>query len=461
MKINWFSPLQPASTDIAHYTGRVLPALQSRAQVILWTDQAEWDRSLETICEVRRFNPLQMDWAEMNRADISIYNIGNNPLFHGAIWQVSRRHSGIVVLHDIRLHHFFDGLYRVAWRDLPAYLNAMQFYYGEEGARDAAECFAENARNIDYMAEKYPLTEHAAENAIGLLVHTREAFERLKADSVCPVAYAPLPFSHYGMRISDCGLESRMKTETVDVLQPFLNPQSEIRIPQSDVPPFRLIIFGYFSRNRRLDTILEAFAELPEREQFRMDIYGEILVNERRLRAHIRSLGLKSLVTLHGFAPEAELDAALSRAHMAINLRYPTMGEASGSQLRIWAHALPSMVSRTGWYATLSEEAVSFVRVENEKEDIQSNLKAFLKDPERFALAGRKGREILEKFHSPEAYAHAIVSLAESARAFRPRAGFLKLARMAGARARDLFGTNVADELLRRISEKIHAMGAG
>src|SRR5205085_8262168 len=168
------------------------------------------------------------------------------PLFHGAIWQVSRRHSGIVVLHDIRLHHFFDGLYRVAWRDLPAYLNAMQFYYGEEGARDAAECFAENARNIDYMAEKYPLTEHAAENAIGLLVHTREAFERLKADSVCPIAYAPLPFSHCGMRIADCGLESRQKIQPDECDSTILqHPPSAIRNAQLFFQPFRLIVSCY------------------------------------------------------------------------------------------------------------------------------------------------------------------------------------------------------------------------
>src|SRR5205085_8313217 len=143
------------------------------------------------------------------------------------------------------------------------------FYYGEEGARDAADCFAEGARNIDYMAEKYPLTEHAAENAIGLLAHTREAFERLKADSLCPVAYAPLPYC--GMRIADCGLESGTKIQSNESDSTLLeNPQSAFRIPQSLSPPFGLIIFAYLSRNRRLDTILEAFADLPEREHSRM-----------------------------------------------------------------------------------------------------------------------------------------------------------------------------------------------
>ncbi len=39
MKINWFSPLPPARTDIAEYTVRVLPGLIKNCQLELWTDQ--------------------------------------------------------------------------------------------------------------------------------------------------------------------------------------------------------------------------------------------------------------------------------------------------------------------------------------------------------------------------------------------------------------------------------------
>ena len=55
-----------------------------------------------------------------------------------------------------------------------------------------------------------------------------------------------------------------------------------------------------------------------------------------------------NLVQLHGYTPEKELNKVLEKSHLAINLRYPTMGEASGSQLRIWYHALPSSGDRRG-----------------------------------------------------------------------------------------------------------------
>ena len=412
MKLNWFSPLLPASTDIAHYTRRVLPALAARAEVVLWTDSEDWDNSIEEFARVRRYKPERVEWAELNRADMNIYQIGNNPLFHGSIWQVAQKSPGIIVLHDFRLHHFFDGLYRVQWRDLHAYLREMDFYYGEEGRRAALECFRSEARTIDEMAERYPLTQLALRGALGCVVHTRAAFEELKERSECPIVYAPLPFESESGR---SGVRALVDDEK-----------------RAEGPPFRLIIFGYLGRNRRLDAVLKALAEFPEKEKFHLSIYGQLLDN-KSLRGPIRALGLKRQVRVHGFVLEEELDDALSRSSLAINLRYPTMGEASGSQLRIWSHALPSLVSRVGWYETLPADAVSFVRPEHEVEDIQKSLREFLDDPQRFRKMGLRGRQILEEEHAPENYAQTLMSFVHKAQRFRTHSAANKLAVRAGS----------------------------
>jgi glycosyltransferase involved in cell wall biosynthesis len=371
-----------------------------------------------------------MPWAELNRADATIYQIGNNPLFHGSIWQISRLHAGIVVLHDFRLHHFFDGLYRVKWRDLGSYLTAMEAYYGDEGRRDAAESFQNEARNIAHMAEHYPLTRLAVENALGVVVHSRESHNALSQDNDWPLVFAPLPFASGAI--------------------------SERSPARQAGPPYRLIVFGYIGRNRRLDALLKALAELPERGQFHLDVYGEILDGEEQIRSQIRALDLKKQVTLHGFTAEAKLDQALSAAHLAINLRYPTMGEASGSQLRLWAHGLPSMVSKVGWYASLPPDAVKFVRTDtNEVADIQANLRAFLNDPGALALLGQRGRKELETHHSCEHYAKTIVELAQRAGEFRARAMTLKLAERAGALLSEWLAPNVIAESCESIAKEI------
>ncbi len=439
MKINWFSPLPPARTDIAHFTARLLPALSSRAEMTLWTDQTKWDAKLKQHAEARSFRLGRLKWAELNRADMCIYNLGNNPLYHGSIWQIARRHAGLVILHDTRLHHFFDGLYRVEWRDLPSYLAVMEFYYGEEGRRDAADCFLNDARNINEMAEKYPLTELALENSAGVVVHTQQAFAELQGNLSQPVAYLPLPFASRFAGGSKPGHQ-----------QPAGERDRK----------FRLIMFGYIGRNRRLDAALRAFAGMPERERFHLDIYGQILDgNERKIRAEIRSLGLGELVTLHGFASEEKLDKAISRSDLAINLRYPTMGEASGGQLRIWAHALPSLVTKTGWYAKLSPEVVAHVRPDDQEvQDIKLHLGAFLNDRERFVRMGERGRKLLEEQHSPDEYARGLIEFVETAKNARARLALDGLAERAGELLSELVQADADGEILERVAAEVHQL---
>ena len=41
------------------------------------------------------------------------------------------------MLHDLRVHNFFDSLYRGQWRDVAGYFREMYRYYGDEGLRAA------------------------------------------------------------------------------------------------------------------------------------------------------------------------------------------------------------------------------------------------------------------------------------------------------------------------------------
>lgn len=427
MKINWFCPLPPAKTSIADdYLAGILPSLSKHSELTLWTDQSNWDRQLEGYATVRTYDPRRIDSPELQRADITFYNIGNNHLFHGAIWQVSRVHPGIVVLHDLRVQNFFDSLYRAQWRDVAGYFAQMQRYYGDEGARAATEHVNSGGENIDYMTEHFPLTELALENCLAVVVHTPEAFAHVEALKQWPVVLASLP--------------RKLPAADQDALRPV-------------APPYRLIMFGYMGRNRRLEAVLEALGALPERDSFRLDIFGEI-ADGRGLRKRIAKLDLDRMVKLHGYTAEAELNKALQASHLAINLRYPTMGEASGSQLRIWSHALPSLVTDVGWYSSLPAEAVAHVRPEHEVEDIQSHLRTLLKDPELFTQMGERGLTTLRERHDPDTYVKTILELATHAQQFRTRKSAYDLARRAGT----IMGSwsSKPDQEPIRIAEKIY-----
>lgn len=433
MKLNWFSPLPPARTGIADYTFGILPDLSNSAEVTLWTDRTGWDPELEKYARVRHYQPERVDWVELNRAALSFYNIGNNHLHHASIWQVSRQAPGIVILHDIRLHDFFESLYRGAWRDQEGYLAQIHKHYGEEGLEVALEFVSARHGDFDLMAQRFPMTGAVLENALGAVVHTLNAFAELRDAHRCPVFYAPLPSA------------------------PIIAPKQMDGRPSG---PRRLIIFGHIGRNRRLNAVLEALSQLPQRDRFQLDIYGEI-DDAKTLRQRIHTLELRDMVKVHGYAAAADLDQALSKAGLAINLRYPTMGEASASQLRIWEHALPSMVTRVGWYASLPADTVVHVRPDNEVADIRSHLQSYLDDPDRFARMGQQGRRLVETEHHPKTYVSTLVSLGANARAFKLRQAAFAVAQRAGAIMGSWSKEMIDDgESARRVAEKIHSFTA-
>jgi glycosyltransferase involved in cell wall biosynthesis len=399
MRLNWFSPLPPARTGVAEWAGHVLPALCARAEVVAWTDQAAWSPLPDV--EVRRFRPDEVPWAEVQRADLSVYHVGNNERFHGSIWRVSRRHPGVVVLHDLCLPHLFVNLFREHLNDFATYADEMGRFYGDAG-RWLAPRVWDHRVPIDYMADRCPHTALAVEGALGVLVHTRAAHDALRLAQKWPLAYQPLAY------------------------------RAEPRATARGGPPYRLIVFGHIGTNRCLDAVLEALARLGDGAPFHLDVYGPVW-DQNHFKGRVKALCLRRRVTLHGFVGDRELDAALAASHLAINLRNPTMGEASLSQLRIWDHALPALVSQTGWYATLPTTAVAHVHPDRDVDDLCRHLEAFLRNPDSFVCMGAEGRRWLERYHAPELYADGLLRLCEEARRYRPRAVTYYLAGRAAA----------------------------
>jgi Glycosyl transferases group 1 len=243
------------------------------------------------------------------------------------------------------------------------------------------------------------------EGALGVIVHTQEGLVSQSQGNACPVASLPLPYA---------------PSQRAYISRPTIGRD------RPGGPPYQIITFGYLNVNRRLDSLLQALSTLPEGDLFRLDIYGAVWDSEY-VRTQIQMLGLQGVVKLHGFVPAEELDAALAAAHLAVNLRNPTMGESSFSQLQIWAHALPTLVSQIAWYAKLPENAVAFVRPEHEVLDIQRHLNAFLADSGRFVEMGHQGRRFLEEHHRPKMYADALIDFVSEAQRYRPQAAAYEL----------------------------------
>jgi glycosyltransferase involved in cell wall biosynthesis len=420
-RFNWFSPLPPARTAIAEYTELILSALSREADLVAWTDQPTWSTGIESYATVRQWQGH--DWSALNSADATVYHIGNNALFHGWIWEVARRHPGIVVLHDARLHELFAGYLLHVRHDVGAYIDAVWRCHGD--AAVDAELLVRGEMSADVLGEELPMTELAVERARGAVVHTATAAKEVAALGRCSVLQLDFPYA-----------------------------------PGSPPPArawdgvLRLVMFGYLGGNRRIDAMLEAIALFPDRHRLRLDLIGEA-PEPQILKDRIAALGLADIVKMWGYMQPSEIDTILDRSHLALNLRYPTKGEASSAQLRIWSRGLASVVTRTGWYAELPEGTAGFVDPDDEVADLHRHFTRALADPGWLQAMGLAGRREVERRHDPTLYATALVE--GIAQMMRTPVSILSEEATAVARVMSASGFNAAAKtaLSRRAAEEL------
>lgn len=370
MKIAWFSPIPPAMTEIANYTERLLPHLKSQFDIDLFTDQIK----ISTLCkQFNVYNYIEEDFNinVLDEYDHIIYNIGNNHLFHKNIWNMSRKKPGIIILHEGVLHHFFLSIFNNN-ENFQYYLYTIIKLYGEEALHEIIEGF-KGEKDINEVMTKYPLTEIGLLGAKAVIVHSQTLYEKLYGKYY--VKQLNLPF---------------------DVNGNYVKKKERL------IEKHSLVIFGHLGFNRRVENILEAFSKLPRRKEFKLTIMGNYQIDVSKM---INKFSLQNEVELLGFVSEEKLDEKISQASMIFNLRYPTMNETSSSQLRIWSHAVPSLVTKVGWYDELPDDVVFKVNIETEQEDIHKYLQMFLDNTGYFKKVGENGRDYLIKNYTCSKYA--------------------------------------------------------
>ncbi|RXV58631.1 hypothetical protein C6W92_16535 [Roseovarius sp. A46] len=389
--IHWVSPLPPAETDIAHYTQRILPALRARADVTLWTDAFSWSRDLEASCAVRRLNPATITPAEMRseniapgQAEVAFVQIGNSGDFHSSFLQLARRMPTVVVLHDLALQEMYFQTIAKRLMSLDDYLESIAHWYGD-AARSECQLSWEGQEAASTLSQRIPGFELLMENAVAVVTHTSTAHAAVTDRAFVPAYQLELPYK-------------ASATATCE---------------RAGSGPLRLMQFGYINPNRRLEEVLEALAGLGPDFDFVFDICGK-LWDPERIKQKRDHLGLTGKVHLHGFVPEPQLDAMLAEAHLVFNLRNPSMGEASGSQLRIWNAAATSVVTDDGWYRDVPENTVFRIPKENEVASLQALLQQLSQDRHMAAEKGAEGRKRLLDQHVPDRYGEGIVHVAQT-----------------------------------------------
>lgn len=429
MRINWFSPLPPERTDIANFSARVLPPLAHLAAVHAYSPLPGAAPLTDDI-PVTTAPDRRLPWLELNFRDYSVFQIGNDDRFHGNILDLMEAHGGVAVMHDANLHETQRMRFVEREKRPDRYLAALALEGGDAAVEAGREMLA-GRLSVSELAADYPLIRGTLRGAHGVITHNPTQLPILQEHTAAPITCLPLA---YGA------------------------PEEWPSVPRRSLDakePLQMVAFGFLhGANRRLAEILEAWSRFPSKERLRLTLFGEY--DATALRSQLDTLGLSAWVRLLPFLEEPEVRRVLNDAHLVLNLRHPTRGEASGSLLRAWSHALPTFVSHSGYYGTLDPATVVPISVEDEEADLHRHWSRFLKQPDYYFRIGEAGRDRLLRDHTPQAYVENLCAFLESL-ASRRTAAYLErwTPRMAHTFIAPLHAQSAQTYWKRRVSAEI------
>lgn len=346
MRVAYFSPLPPARSGIADYSEALIESLRPLVELEVFSSAAQ---------------PF-----DASRFDAILYHVGNNG-FHDFVYETALRHPGVVVLHESNLHHLITDL-TIRRGDWDAYIRECE-YNGGAPAREFAERVRQLEVGPDY--DGLPMTRRLLESARGVVVHSRFMEQEVRAAGFSgPVAVIP-----HGAWIPAADRNGYRHKLGLDELTPLVG------------------IFGFLKPYKRIAESLRAFRRLIRlTPNARMILVGEPHP-EFPIEPMIRSMGLSAHVRVLGFTPIDEFVGYLGACDIVLNLRYPTVGESSGTLLRSLGLGKAVLVSDIGSFAEFPDDVCLKVPVGPGEEDlIFEYLNLLVSRPEVADALGERAR---------------------------------------------------------------------
>ncbi|MEA2165300.1 MAG: hypothetical protein QOK37_3427 [Thermoanaerobaculia bacterium] len=260
----------------------------------------------------------------------SLYFLGNNP-HHAWIYEEAMRTPGVIVLHDLVLHHLIVEM-TLARGDVDGYVAALAANHGEAGAAWARGRAAGLHSEMGNFL--MPASVDVANRSRAVIVHNHYAADRLRSFGVTtPIHVVPHPFEPQPA--------ARGQRDTIRAKHGFTDDDCVIGL------------FGFLTSAKRADVVLDAFAQARTRApHLRLLVVGEPAPNVDV--DAFRGDG----ITFTGYISDDAFAAYFSAVDRLVNLRYPSAGETSGTLVRAFEAGKPVAVSDYAQFAEFPDDCV-------------------------------------------------------------------------------------------------------
>ena len=303
--------------------------------------------------------------------DVTLYQVGNN-VYHDFCYEAAMDHPGVVVLHEASLHHLIADI-TIKRGDWDAYMRAVE---QEGSAADLA--FARSAcggLEVGPDYEGVPMLRQLLSRSKAAIVHSGCVESELRGAGFSG-AVARIPHGAWIPDASRSGFRERLG---LDETTPLIG------------------IFGFLKPYKRIAESLRAFRRLVRvHPSAKMILVGEPHP-ELQLESLIRSLDLGAHVRVLGFRPIEEFVGYVAACDIVLNLRYPTVGENSGTLMRALGLGKAVVVSEVGSFSELPDTICLKAPVDASEEDhLFEYLNLLVSRPDVRKALGARAREWVE-----------------------------------------------------------------
>lgn len=345
MRVAFFSPLPPAKSGIADYSATLI-------------------QHLAPLCELTTFNETRASFTPA-AFDVCLYQIGNNQ-YHQVAYHTALEVPGVAVVHEANLHHLLCDL-TIRNNNWDAYVDEIGYDSGS-----AARDFAERVRRLEVGPDYdgVPVLRRLAERSRGLIAHSEYVRRRLAQYSNAPSTVIP----HGAALIHPRTNEFRLRLD-IPIGAPLVGT------------------FGFIKPYKRIAESLRAFKRVSK---IIPDAHF-LMVGEEHpelpLDPLIKGLGLTGKVTHIGFAAGDEFDGYIGACDVVLNLRWPTVGETSGTLMRSAGMGRAIITSDVGSFAEVPDDACLKVPIGGAEEELLFEyMMLLLSRPELARAMGERAR---------------------------------------------------------------------
>lgn len=353
-------PLPPSPTGPATYVANLLPALACRCEVTCFVeDVGAVEPAIRACAQVRH-----LDERFSAGCDLLLYHLANNPMHVAVLDAAMSGPPGMVVLHDASIHHLLTD-HLVGRGDLDAHRAWLRSAHAARG--DDLGCVRRwggtEIEQFVFDALAPVLDRHRA-----CMVHNTFAAAVVRHRSPgLPVFTIP----HFAPRVDD-----------LPEPHPGFGRPGDVVIAH----------LGFITRPKRYELLCRAARELADRGYpIHLAFLGEDHTHGD-LAAVLSGLHLAERSTVTGWLDDPAFSAAVSAVDVAVSLRWPHVGESSGTLAALLAAGKPVIVEAIGSWREVPEGAV--VRTHSSSvEDLAEALESMVASAEARATVGAAARE--------------------------------------------------------------------